>query len=169
MFRPMRRAAQTMPAAETEAILARATSGVLALSGDDGYPYALPISYVYADGTLYFHSAAIGHKIDAIARCDRASFCVIAEDDIVPEQLTTRYRSVIAFGRIRVLDDPDAMRAALRLLAAKYAPGLPSGLSEREICDSMPDDGRSSVAVLALAVEHMTGKEGKLLAEARQK
>lgn len=164
MFRPMRRAAQALPANEAEAILARASCGVLALSGDDGYPYALPISYVYADGTLYFHSAITGHKIDAAARCDRASFCVIDQDIVVPELLTTKYRSVIVFGRIRVLDDPAEVSAALQLLAAKYAPDLPAAQTQAEIADSMP-----AVAVLALTVEHLSGKEGRLLAEERSK
>jgi len=167
MFRPMRRSAQAIPTAEAERILATASSGVLALAGDDGYPYALPISYVYADGKLYFHSATTGHKIDAIRRCDRASFCVIDRDDVVPEQLTTKYRSVIAFGRIRLLDDPDEMRTALRILAAKYAPGLPTAPAEAEIRDALPAGRRPSVAVFALTIEHLTGKEGRLLAAER--
>jgi hypothetical protein len=58
------------------AVLERGTSGVLALAGDDGYPYAVPLSYVYCGGKLFFHSAVQGHKLDAIARCDKASFCV---------------------------------------------------------------------------------------------
>ena len=73
-FRPMRRRRQQLTTAECDAILCNATSGVLALTGDDGYPYAVPLSYVYADGCLYFHSAVEGHKIDAIRRDGRCSF-----------------------------------------------------------------------------------------------
>ena len=75
---------------------------VLALLGDNDYPYAVPISYVYDDGKVYFHSAKSGHKIDAIQRTAKASFCVIDEDLVVPEEYTTYFRSVIAFGRIRL-------------------------------------------------------------------
>ena len=63
-----------------------------------------------------FHSAKAGHKIDAIARDPRASFCVIGQDDVLPEKFTTRYRSAIAFGRVRVLDDVGEARAAIELV-----------------------------------------------------
>ena len=84
-------------------VLRKGTSGVLAVSGDDGYPYAVPLSYVYDDGRLFFHCAPSGHKLDAIAGNEKASFCVIDQDHVVPEEYTTYYRSVIAFGRARVL------------------------------------------------------------------
>ena len=83
-FRKMRRSRQQLTKSECDAILSKTTSGTLALLGDNGYPYAVPISYVYADGRLYFHSAKMGHKVDAIRRYDKASFCVIAADDIHP-------------------------------------------------------------------------------------
>ena len=105
MLPEMRRKAQQLPPAEAEAILRAGSSGVLALAGAEGYPYALPISYVYHEGRLYFHCALTGHKLDAVARCPKASFCVIAQDDVVPALYTTRYRSVIAFGTIRKLED----------------------------------------------------------------
>ena len=98
MFRPMRRFKQALSPEECRAVLERGTSGVLALSGDGGWPYAVPLSYVYADGKIYFHSAKSGHKVDAIRSCPRASFCVIDQDHIVPEEYTTYFRSVIAFG-----------------------------------------------------------------------
>ena len=77
MFRQMRRFKQLLPQKTAVDILNRNTSGTLALNGDDDYPYAVPISYVYADGKLYFHSAKNGHKIDAIKKHGKASFCVI--------------------------------------------------------------------------------------------
>lgn len=88
-FRKMRRGRQELSLEETEAILNRQTAGVLALSGDGGYPYAVPISYIYADGKLYFHCAKSGYKLDAIRRDPKASFCVIDQDQIVPEKFTT--------------------------------------------------------------------------------
>lgn len=81
MFRDMRRKRQQLSEAESIEILRKLTSGTLALLGDGGYPYAVPISYVYADGRLYFHSAKEGHKVDAIRGSDRASFCVIEQDN----------------------------------------------------------------------------------------
>ena len=85
-FREMRRNRQQLSNEESIAILQKATAGTLALLGDGDYPYAVPISYVYDDGKLYFHSALTGHKVDAIRKCDKASFCVIERDDVQPER-----------------------------------------------------------------------------------
>ncbi len=105
MFRSMRRSRQALSQKECEHLLNKATSGVLALSGDEGYPYALPISFVYDEGKLYFHSAKSGHKIDAIKKEPKASFCIIDQDTIVPEKYTTYFRSVIAFGKLSIIED----------------------------------------------------------------
>ena len=103
MFRAMRRKKQQLSPGACAEILRRGTSGVLAVAGDGGYPYAVPLSYVYDGQTVYFHSAKTGHKIDAVAREPRASFCVIDRDEVLPEAFTTAYRSVIVFGRVRVV------------------------------------------------------------------
>ena len=83
-----------------------------------------PLSYVYSDGKIYFHCAKSGHKLDAVRECDKASFCVVARDDVVPEEFTTRYVSVIAFGRVREITGDAEKLAAMRRLAEKYAPEL---------------------------------------------
>lgn len=154
MFREMRRIKQKLSDAECEEILAGCTSGTLALAGDDGYPYAVPISYVYNDGKIYFHSAVSGHKIDAIQRCNKASFCVIADDNILPEKFTTVFVSVIVFGRIRIIDDDAEKRRAITILADKYSPGL-EAMRDKEI-----EDGFNHMHILELSIEHMSGKEG---------
>ena len=112
MFREMRRKRQKLSKEECEEILFRGTSGVLAVSGDDGYPYAVPLSYLYENGKIFFHCAKTGHKLDSIHRNEKASFCVIDQDQIVPEEYTTYFRSVIVFGRIRVMEEDDARRTA---------------------------------------------------------
>lgn len=153
MFREMRRKKQLLPEEEAIAILKEGTSGVLALSGDDGYPYAVPISYVYEGGKLWFHCAKSGHKLDAIRREPKASFCVIAQDKVVPEEYTTYFRSVIAFGTIRVLEGEE-MRPAIERLALKYSP-LESEESRREEIEKT----WKALCILELEVEHLTGKE----------
>ncbi len=122
MHEPMRRKRQLLSDEEAVAILDAATAGVLAITGEDGYPYAVPLSFAHEDGSLFFHSSKAGHKLDAIAYSDKASFCVIADDKVIQETFTTHYRSAIAFGRISVLTDDDRKRHALRLLAEKYSP-----------------------------------------------
>ena len=103
MFRKMRRNRQMLTEEECIRILETDSSGVLAVLGDDDYPYAVPLSFVYADRKLYFHCALSGHKLDAIQRHAKVSFCVIHQDQIVPEEYTTYFQSVIAFGRIKIL------------------------------------------------------------------
>lgn len=114
MFREMRRKKQLLTPEERAAVLHRGTSGVLALAGDDGYPYAVPMSYVYDGAKLYFHCAKSGHKLDAIRRNCKASFCVIDQDQIVPEEYTSHFRSVIVFGTMRILEDDGEKRAAMK-------------------------------------------------------
>jgi nitroimidazol reductase NimA-like FMN-containing flavoprotein (pyridoxamine 5'-phosphate oxidase superfamily) len=154
MFREMRRIKQKMSEADTLGVLERGTSGVLAVSGEDGYPYAVPLSYVLLNGKIVFHSAGEGHKIDSIKASDKVSFCVIDQDLLVPEELTTYFRSAIAFGRIRVLETEDEKREALEALAEKYS--LPDDYEgrEREVKKSL-----KKVCMLELTIDHLSGKE----------
>ena len=152
-FRPMRRIRQQLTHDECIAILCRATSGVLAVIGDGGYPYTVPLSHVYDDGHLYFHSALQGHKVDAIRGDSRCSFCVIAQDEVHPETFTTHFKSVIAFGLIHVIEDDAERLAALRLLGRRHAPHDKAGL-QHEI-----DKDISRVLMLRLDIEHLTGKQ----------
>lgn len=162
-FRTMRRARQQLPEDACLDILARNTAGVLAVLGDGGYPYAVPLSYVYADGCLYFHCAKTGHKLDAVRSCDKASFCVIDQDRIVPEEYTTYYRSVIAFGRAEILERPGEIRAAIEALAAKYHPADTAENRARFI-----DRELAALCMVCLHIEHLSGKEAKELIKARQ-
>ena len=154
MFREMRRHNQQLTSEECIEVLNKGTSGVLAVAGDDGYPYAVPLSYAYKDGALWFHGAITGHKIDAIERCSKVSFCVIDKDDVVPEKLTTVYRSVIVFGKAHVLDDERKIAQGARIIGEKYLRGMGDRI-ESEIAQSMP-----KLNVIRMDIEHMTGKEG---------
>lgn len=154
MFRDMRRNRQALGMEECAAILHRGSSGVLALSGDDGYPYAVPISYVYDGDKLYFHCAKSGHKLDAIARNPKASFCVVDQDVVVPEAYTTYFRSVIVFGNIRVIDDEEEKLSAIQKLALKYAPA--DNAANR--LAAVKRDWKP-LCMLELSVEHCSGKQ----------
>ena len=156
MFREMRRKRQALTQAQCQAILEQGSCGVLALSGDDGYPYAVPLSYLYHQGKLYFHCAKSGHKLDALRREPKASFCVVAQDQVAPLEYTTLYRSVIVFGRLRELEDDKEKRAAIEALALKYAPqDTPAHREEAIRRDWAP------LCVLELTPEHISGKQGK--------
>ncbi|HIZ56673.1 MAG TPA: pyridoxamine 5'-phosphate oxidase family protein [Firmicutes bacterium] len=163
MFQKMRRNKQALSQDACATILYRCTSGVLALSGDDGYPYAVPISYVYDGEKLYFHSAKSGHKLDAIRRNPKASFCVIDKDQVVPKEYTTYFRSVIVFGIIRVLADEHQKRAAIEKLAWKYAPDDTAEHRQKTI-----DDEWTSLYMLEMTPKHISGKEAIELVKAGQ-
>lgn len=152
-FRPMRRIRQLLTDDKAKEILASCTHGVLAVSGDNGYPYAVPMSYAFADGSLYFHSATEGHKVDALRRNAKASFSVVERDEIRPAEYTTYFRSAIAFGRVSIIEGDDEKMAALELLGERYRPGH-SADAHHEAAKSL-----SHVLILRLDIEHLTGKQ----------
>lgn len=163
MFREMRRKKQILSAKECIEILENGTSGVLALLGDDGFPYALPISYVYCNSRIYFHGAKQGHKIDAIKNYSKASFCVIDQDNIIPEEYTTYFKSIIAFGKIRIMEDESEMRSAIDALAKKYYPTDSDAGRQNAI-----DRDWKPLCMIEFSIEHLSGKEAIELTRARQ-
>ena len=151
MFREMRRKKQALNAGEITQILKRNTSGVLSVNGDDGYPYGVPLSYVYLDSKLYFHCAGSGHKLESILKSDKVSFCVIDQDQVVCEEYTTYFRSVIAFGRARVLEGAEKLRPLVEL-CEKYYPG------HLEQTRQKAEHALKNVSIVEVTIEHMTGK-----------
>ena len=163
MFREMRRKRQELSGEEAEKILREGTSGVLAVEGDGGYPYAVPLSYAWDSGKLLFHCARSGHKLDAVKRNPKASFCVIGQDRVIPDEYTTAYRSVIAFGRIRILTEDREIRSAAERLGLRYAPHHTKERRDQEINKEW-----SRLCMLEMTVEHLTGKEGLSLLKERE-
>ena len=162
MFRPMRRSRQQLSREECGEILHRAASGVLAVTGDGGWPYAVPLSYVWHEGAVYFHGARTGHKLDAIKQDERVSFCVVDRDEIVPEEYTTYFRSVIVFGRAKIMDDPAQIRAAIEMLAKKYHP-----TDTQAHRNHMIDREIVAMCMVKIVPEHITGKEAVELRKTR--
>lgn len=153
MFREMRRKKQQRADGECAELLRTGKRGVLALIGEGGYPYALPINFVYDEGerTIYFHCAKQGHKIDAIKACDKACFTVHGNDRLDEDGWSYHVTSVVAFGRISLVEDPETTREKARALGLKYFP------TEADVDEEMAHSA-SRVQMLALRVEHMTGK-----------
>ena len=153
MFREMRRFRQQLSHEESEEILRRAASGVLALLGDEDYPYAVPLSHVYADGKLYFHGARSGHKLDAARAHPKASFCVVDQDQVVAEEYTTYFRSVIIFGRARIIDDVAEKHKIAELLVEKYSP------NQGEDIHKMFEKRIAWMGAFEIDIDHISGKE----------
>lgn len=153
MFQKMRRFKQQLQQNEIEQILQLNTSGVLALIDNNGYPYSVPLSFVYSNGKIYFHSAKVGHKIDAIKNCKKATFCIIDEDDVQPEKYTTFYKSVIAFGNVEIVNDKDETLLAIKKLGEKYYPDHNNEL-QNEI-----EKFKTAFLIIKFDIEHITGKQ----------
>ena len=151
MFREMRRFKQQLSEEECAELLRTVPRGVLSVCGDDGYPYGVPMDFVCADGKLFFHCAKEGHKLDAILRNDKVSFCIMDEGYRDEGDWALRIRSVIVFGRMRVLEDAEERITRLRQLGQKYYPDAESVESEIE-----RDAARA--VVLELTPAHITGK-----------
>ena len=113
----------------------------------------MPLSFVYANGKIYFHSTKVGHKIDAIKNCKKATFCVVDKDDVQPEKYTTFYKSVIAFGHIEIVDDMNETLSAINELGEKYYPNHDKEL-QREI-----DKFKTAFLIIRFDIEHITGKQ----------
>ena len=151
MFRKMRRFKQQQSEEVCIDILSSQPRGVLAVHGEDGYPYAFPMDYVYRNGKIYFHCAREGHKIDALKADERVCFCVYNEGFRREGEWALNITSVVIFGRIRFITDRDEAYAACRQLGAKYYPNEED--LQREL-----DGAFDRVQMLELSIDHMTGK-----------
>jgi len=155
MFRKMRLESNMTTKEEAVEMLNEAKNGVLAVNGDEGYPYAVPVSFAYHNGKIYFHSTSdTSHKIESIKNDPRVSFCVVTQDNIIPEAFNTLYRSVILFGKARVLTDAKEVEQGIMTIIKKY-----SGAHMEEGKAYMNAE-TGNFCVVEIEVEHMTGKFG---------
>ena len=153
MFRKMRRFKQELDRDECIEVLKQEPRGVLSVLGEDGYPYGVPMDHWYneADGKLYFHGAKAGHKIDAMKRCDKVSYCVMDKGWRKEGDWALNIRSVVVFGRLRPVDDPAKTAEICTNICRKFTDD--AAYLEHELLHSGP-----AVLCLELEPEHMTGK-----------
>ena len=153
MFREMRRFKQQISSEDCIRILKEQLRGVLSVTGDDGYPYGLPIDHWYCeeDGKIYFHGAKEGHKIDAIERCDKASFCVMDQGFRKEGDWALNINSVIVFGRIKKVTDPEKAKEICINLCHKFT-------DDEEYIAHEIEHALPRVQCLELTPEHITGK-----------
>lgn len=152
-FRQMRRSKQQLSREECVRILEEQKRGVLSLLGDGGYPYGIPMDHWYCrdDGKLYFHCAREGHKLDAVAGCDKAGYCVLDEGFRREGEWALNFRSVVVFGRVRVVEDEDKKREICTALVRRFT-------DDEEYLQKELRSAFSRVCCLEFSIEHMTGK-----------
>ena len=153
MFRSMRRFKQQISDEECIEVLKNAKRGVLSLIGDDGYPYGIPIDHWYCedDGKIYFHGAKEGHKIDAIKACDKVSYCVYDEGYRKKGDWALNIKSVIIFGRIKLVEDEEKSKKICIAITRKFTDD--EEYLQKELTNAFP-----RVQCLEITPEHMTGK-----------
>ena len=153
MFRKLTRIKQELSRAECEDVLRQSLRGVLAVNGEDGYPYALPLNQYYdaESATIYFHSGKAGYKIDCLSRSDKACFTVTDEGERRDGEWWLTFRSVVVFGRVERVTDGGEIERISRALSHKFT--RDEGYIDREIDKYAP-----ATLLLALHVEDIQGK-----------
>lgn len=153
MFRKVKKIKNELDEKTTKEVLKKAPRGVLALNGDDGYPYGLPLNYVYDEdnNALYFHGTKTGYKIDCIEKSPKASFTAILEEGVSDDGWSKNVSSVVAYGLLEEIEDSDFARDALEKLAQKYYPS--EDLVEENIKANF-----KNTKILAFHIYYMTGK-----------
>lgn len=154
MFRPVRRKNREISIEVAKDLLRTSRRGVLAVNGDNGYPYALPINYTYdeASNIIIFHGARAGHKLDSIKACDKVCFTVYGNETIKEEAWAPYVQSTIVYGRCHLVDYQERVMETLRNLARKYYP------SEDIIDEEIAKAGKA-VQMFQIEIEHISGKE----------
>lgn len=154
MFRPLRRKKRELDIEDAKEILRSARRGVLALQGDDGYPYAIPINFWYDEerSRICFHGSREGHKVDSLRRSDKVCLTVMGDEMVRDVAWAPYVRSTVVFGRCHAMGDREDTMAALRRFALKYYP-------TEQLVDDEIARSASAVQMYEIQIEHMTGKE----------
>lgn len=154
MFRKIRKKKNEIDIESAKMLLQSSRRGVLAINGDNGYPYAIPINYIYDNeaNKIYFHGARAGHKVDALCICDKVCFTVFGNETIRDEEWAPFMQSVVVFGRCHLMEAGMEANERLKQMAMKYYPN--EGLADETIARS-----GKAVQVFEIAVEHISGKE----------
>ncbi len=153
MFRPLVRKAKELPEEVCIELLKNETRGVLSVLGDGDYPYGMPINHYYnqADGKIYFHTGNIGHRLEALQKHDKVSFCVYDAGYRNEGEWAYNVKSVIVFGRIKITDDFEKIKAITTQLSYKFTQ------DENYIAEEIKNHGHRTL-LLELEIEHMCGK-----------
>lgn len=152
-FRELRRKDRSLDSTEAIGILEKSEFGILCTC-DGSYPYAVPVNYVYKDGFIYIHSANQGHKVDNIKKNNKVSFVVVGDYEILPREFSTRYESVVVFGKARILKGKDVVEP-LREIVKKYSP------TYQEEAERTIEEHFKGLCIIEIHVEHIQGKRGR--------
>ena len=154
MFRPIGKKKNEMGIEQATRLLHNARRGILAVNGDNGYPYAIPVNYLYDEENqkIYFHGAPAGHKADAIKKCDKVCFTVLGNEMVKKEPWAPFLQSVVLFGRCHLVEDRPTAMLLLKKFAMKYYP------NESMVDEEIALTGKAA-QMYEIEIEHISGKE----------
>ncbi len=154
IFRPIRKKKNEISVEEAKKLLHESRRGVLALHGDHGYPYAIPVNYLYDEEKerILFHGAKAGHKVDALRACDKVCFTIYGNERIKEEAWAPYLQSVLVFGKCHLVEDTETAMEILRQFARKYYP------SEDLVNHEIEASGQA-VQIFQIDIDHLSGKE----------
>lgn len=155
MFYEMRRKDRELSPEKRNELLANGEYGILSSMGESGYAYGVPLNYAVYDNCIYFHCfVKSGHKLDNFKYNNKVSFCVVGETKIIPDEFSTNFESVIAFGEISEVTGEGKMEP-LRALISKYSKGFETE-GHKYIKTDIDKTG-----VYKIEIKHITGKSKK--------
>lgn len=139
---------------EIKAILCKCRYGILSMSDGKGRPYGVPMNYFYQpeDQALYFHCARKGKKLDFLKENPQVSFVAVESEQIIEEEFTTHYRSVLVEGKAHMVEEEAEKIRLLRCMCERLAPNAPER-REEVIERYLP-----AVCLIRLDIEQMSGK-----------
>lgn len=150
----MRRKNNELSRDDTINLLKESRRGVLAMQGDEGYPYALPLNYFFDEENfkIYFHGAKAGYKCDCLNKCAKVCFTVYGQESIKEETWAPFVRSAVIFGQCRLLDDQERAKVLVKRFAQKYYPN-------EELIDKEIMIAGNVVGIYEISIEHLSGKQ----------
>ncbi len=151
-MREMMKKNRQLPAEEAQTLFAKGHHGTLAVNGDDGYPYAVPVNYIYLDGFIYIHSAKKGYKIDALKKDPKVCFSTILSSEIWEEQTTAKFESVIVTGKVEFVADDAERKRVMETFIQRFTPNC------KEIGMAYVEKTLPATQVLKIHVEELKGK-----------
>ncbi|MDI9215828.1 pyridoxamine 5'-phosphate oxidase family protein [Clostridium tertium] len=151
MFKEIRRKDRKIETSEAIDILKKCEYGILSTVDENGYPYGVPLSYVYANNAIYFHSAVEGHKLENIKNNDKVSFCVVGQTDLLPDKFSTKYESVIIFGRAKEVFEDEKNEAFLELINKYSKDYIEKGKGYIK-------NASAKTKVIKLSIDYISGK-----------
>ena len=154
MFREQRRIKQQLSVDVAKDLLESERRAVLAMNGDDGYPYAIPVDYYYdrEANKIYIHGAPAGHKYDSIKKNDKVCLTVYGDETRNESDWAPYLKSVVVFGRCHIVDDIDEIMTKARLVGIKYYPS-------EESVDEILESTAQRLKIYEISIEHISGKQ----------